>query len=479
MGKEVTRRKFVQGITLSSVISALPRTARTQNSTQVLIIGAGLSGLSAALILEEQGVNVQVIEARNEAGGRLKSLRNVPGIAELGGKAFGKGYARLIDTADKLDVPYAEIPKSPLRQLELALGNHIISPKEWPDHPQNVLPTESKQLMPWSYFMRFMMQHMGITQPGDWIDPTFAHLDISFDAWMLKKGAPSDVIDLCCNMNWDYNNSTHDVSALVVMFEMLWGQQVFRANGKMQSFSFEHGNQSLPFAMEAALNQDIHYKKEVVSIDMIDGKADIRCRDGSRYSADHVISSVPIPILRHISVTPGFTGVQRKAIATLPRRMVTHVHLVPKKPFWEKDGWKPAMKIGNAPINFVWPYYTSKNPDHIEHLLASITGQAAARANQMDHDSVKAMVIETIETIRPAAKGMLDVVSIKSWFQDPFTGGDWSSFGPGQVMPFAGPMHAANKRLHLCGDGTALSARGMEGAMESAERVAVEVLDRL
>jgi len=68
---------------------------RARNPSQVLVIGAGLSGLNAALLLEEQGVDVQVIEGRGRVGGRIKTLDDIPGNPEAGGFNFGGGYARL------------------------------------------------------------------------------------------------------------------------------------------------------------------------------------------------------------------------------------------------------------------------------------------------------------------------------------------------------------------------------------------------
>ena len=43
-------------------------------------------------------------------------------------------------------------------------------------------------------------------QSSAWLDPQFAHLDIAFDDWMLGEGATPEVIDLCCNHKWDFNN---------------------------------------------------------------------------------------------------------------------------------------------------------------------------------------------------------------------------------------------------------------------------------
>jgi monoamine oxidase len=84
--------------------------------------------------------------------------------------------------------------------------------------------------------------------------------------------------------------------------------------------------------------------------------------------------------------------------------------------------------------------------------------------------------VSSIENLRPAAKGKLDVAGYKSWNRDPFSAGDWAVFGPGQVSRFAGAMAAPHGRIHFCGEHTALANRGMEAAMESGERAAIEVL---
>jgi len=62
---------------------------------------------------------------------------------------------------------------------------------------------------------------------------------------------------------------------------------------------------------------------------------------------------------------------------------------------------------------------------------------------------------------------------------DPFSGGDWVVWRPGQVSQFLRPLGEPAGRLHFCGEHTALSNRGLEGAMESGERAALEVLEQI
>ena len=89
------------------------------------------------------------------------------------------------------------------------------------------------------------------------------------------------------------------------------------------------------------------------------------------------------------------------------------------------------------------------------------------------------MVVAEIERLRPAARGALEVAAVHSWEQDPFAGGTWSIFRPGEVAGTAAAMASPHDRMFFCGEHTAIAARGMEAAFESAERASLEVLQRL
>jgi monoamine oxidase len=63
-----------------------------------------------------------------------------------------------------------------------------------------------------------------------------------------------------------------------------------------------------------------------------------------------------------------------------------------------------------------------------------------------------------------------------SWGADPYAGGAWAYFRPGDVTRYAAVLANPHGRLQFCGEHLALQSRGMEGAMESAEEAVAAIL---
>ena len=144
----ISRRKFIQSTAAVSLAFATPKMAWGQTSADVIIIGAGMSGLSAALVLQDQGLDVLVLEGKNRVGGRVYSIDNVPDNPEGGANAivgprplaaarrFG---VELIDRSNRPPIGGGRL---------LVLNGKRISPSEWPDSPQNPFPSDSREKLP-------------------------------------------------------------------------------------------------------------------------------------------------------------------------------------------------------------------------------------------------------------------------------------------------------------------------------------------
>jgi monoamine oxidase len=477
----LNRRTVLKAIGVASLAAAAPRYVRARNKSDVLVIGAGLSGLAAALLLEEAGLDVRVIEGRNRIGGRVLSYRNIPGNPEAGGTAFGPGYARLVNMANTLDVELIDItPITPyFFKRELVLDNEFISAGAWPNHALNPFPEAAREMMPWMYLPMLLGRANPLKSTEAWLAPENAHLDISLHDYLRQLGQSDETIDIAYNTNPSWGSSSHDVSALMPLFAYAFTamQRQLAAGGKIMGYTARGGNQAIPEAMAGALKNEVRLNQAVTGLRTTATGAEVHCADGTVYKADRVICSIPCSVLRRVRFDPLLTGTQAEAVNTLDSQVINQLHIVAKKPFWNDDGINPNM-FTNSLCGMVVAEHKGERPEDVTSLTAWIRGHQAAWMDQTDEREAVAAVIADIERLRPAARGQLDVVEYKSWYRDPFSAGDWAVWKPGQVSAFATQVAQPHGRIHFCGEHTAVANRGMEGAMESGERVALEVMEQ-
>jgi monoamine oxidase len=474
------RRAILQALGATAALGAMPRRLHAQNKSEVVLIGAGLAGLNAALLLEEAGVDVRIIEGRDRVGGRVLSHRNVPGNPESGGTSFGPGYARLVSAARNYGVGLVDItPTIPFFfKRELALGGAIIPASAWPTHPRNPFPADARETMPWMFLPPFVAKNNPLKSVEDWLSPRSAKLDISLHQWLTEKGLSERIIDLTYNTSPSHGNTAHDVSALMVLFAAMFQDLQRQLSGKTAGYTAKGGNLAIPEAMAAALKTEVQFGKDVTGIRTAEDGTEVQCADGTVYKADYVICSVPFSVLRRVQIDPIVTGPQGLAIRTLQSQAITQLHIVPKTRFWEKDGLNPNMFTDGLP-GMVLAEHKGEKPEDITSLTVWVRGHQAIRLDELEQKAATSAVVKSIEKLRPAARGQLEVRAFKSWSRDPFSGGDWAVWQPGQVNAFASAVAQPHGRIYFCGEHTAQANRGMEGAMESGERAAVEVLQYL
>ena len=448
---------------------------------QALVIGAGFAGLAAALRLEHHGVDVRVLEAQAQVGGRIRSIRRGDGVEEAGGATIGGGYRRVVDAAERYGV--ALIDATPMlrffREQELVLGGEVIRQSEWPSHPGNAFPDDDKTFMPWTYGRVLTARHNPLDSLDAWHSPEAANYDISMFDWLTGIGLGRNAIALAHGLNPSYGRDADDVSALTML-----GRAAFSLAQRKQTpvgvvgYTARNGVQRIPEAMAAALYHEVLLNTVVVGIDDDGGKAEVRCADGSVYRTEQVVCSLPFSVLRSVDIAPPLEGLQAEAVAALPSQPMTQLYFSSATNFWESDGYSPSMYTDGV-AGMVAAARRGENPQEVTGLTAWAMGRNAQRLDALSADNAAALVIEEIEAVRPAARGQLTFVGRQSWGTSPHARGGWAYFRPGQICRFGATMGDTHGRIHFCGEHLARANRGMEGAMESGERAAAQVLAAL
>lgn len=231
--------------------------------------------------------------------------------------------------------------------------------------------------------------------------------------------------------------------------------------------------------MAKHLKAEIQFNSKVVGIRHEEGHAEVHLDDGTILKAPQVIVTIPFSALRLIDIDAPITAKQSQAINTLQYTNVTHLHFVPKRKFWEEDGMMPSMWTDGPPARFMSLRNNPNNPDEVTSFIAFANDRVANHLDRLGPDASAKYILDYLAQVRPSTKGALEFVKYWSWQLDPFSGGAYASWGPGQSTGFGKGMAEAAGRIHFAGEHTSVVTRGMEAAMESGERVAFEVADTL
>jgi len=505
----LTRREFVA----SSVALATTATATTASvayaalaeKVDVIVIGAGLSGLETALTLEENGLRVRIIEGRDRVGGRLYTLFDLPGYPEAGGNSIANAYGRCIAAAARSGVEVVNMaPRlyATRAASEIFLGGERIDPRAWSSHRRNPFAGDFRGLLPSAWADAMFERHLPFKDLENWYEPKHAEHDISVHTFLTRHGATNEMIDLGFNTNIAYGTTAYDASLLQQAFADYW-QKVNRSavaafsrtgvanisgagaqGGSVAAVAappglligaFQGGNRRLPMAMARRVRGDIVLNRAVVAIDATPGEVSVTCADGSVHRAKAVVCSMPFSTLRNVAINPLPDSAQHKAIHTLGYIPITQFHVVPKRPFWESDGLSAGMWT-DGPLGLVLPQRFGSRDDEITSLTVWCRGLNGLQMDRFGIEAGKERILAEFARLRPASKDQLEIAAVHSWTQDPMAGGAWATFNPGQITALRASMAKPHRNLFFCGEHTSVGSRGMEGALESAERVSLEVL---
>lgn len=479
----VDRRGFTLGLAGAGMAAMMPALAQAAvkspaKGLDVIVLGAGVSGLNAAWLLEQQGLKVTVMEGRQRVGGRVMTLLDQPGYPEMGFNSMAEGYGRGIDAATRAGVELVEVgARYRLAPPPALYINGLpLTREEWARHPANPFPDAMKSMMPAEVVATLVARNNPLKEWTQWAEPGSKALDVPLYDFLKAQGLSDQAIRLANDTSPYYGTNAYDVSALMLEFNDGFVKAQMAAG--MKSLAVKGGNLHLPMAMARLLKGDVLLGKEVVAIETTATNATVTCRDGTMMTAGRVVCSLPFSTLRRVRIMPGLSGLQARSVTTMPYQPLSIGFLTATAPFWEEDKLSPAMWT-DGPVGVVTPQRFGATPEEITGFTVQARGAMAHYWDALARDGKEAalaFMIAEIEAMRPAAKGKLRGAAYFSWMAEPFNLGDWAYFSPGQVAGVMGEIAKPAGRLHFCGEHTAMGARGLEAAFESSERVAIEVL---
>ncbi|MCL4776522.1 MAG: FAD-dependent oxidoreductase [Gammaproteobacteria bacterium] len=472
----MSRRRLLAGSLAAPFAALMPRQSWTANAVDVVVVGAGLSGLYAASVLEAAGLNVTVIEGRQRVGGRVCTLDDVPGHPEAGGQTIGPKYGRVRFVAQrhglKLNTGYYETGMEGLEQL-LHIRGRRYTLGQWKNAPENPFADAYKGVHPDLLFWR-LLGDSPFADLDQWLAPNSQIIDRPVAAHFRQLGLSDEAIDLLgVNNNYGW---TLDETSLLYMHRVqtILGQSMGMPGG---AATIAGGNSRLPEAMAASVRGPVVRGKVVTRIDHSGPLAEISCADGSSYRGRYVIVSVPLPALKRIAFVPALPTKHLEAAAAVPYGPVVQAHFSVQKPFWTAHGFAPALWT-DSPIERIFAADPAGTGE-ISNLVAFVNGKGTERLSALRGRQKDEFFIEGMSRVLPESKGSIRFERTFSWQESELSGGSFAVWAPGQVARYAAAVAQPTGPIHFAGEHTARWMSGMEGAMESGERAASEVLDRV
>ncbi len=480
----ISRRGVNIALASSLIGSAFGRPARAADSADVIVIGAGLAGLNSALILEEQGLSVIVLEAADYVGGRTRTFDLPVGPTNAGGQTVGPYYGRLRDLISRLKVPL--VPVSPGGKMGNYINGALISSADWPGSKANRTVGPERSVQPGALEFFYLSRNNPLPDPAKWTDAEFAKYDVPLTNYLRAQGASDEAIRLV-----DVSINAFDLSscsALAYLRDIRTLQVGVADKGSSTRSTYDagggegvayheiaRGTQRLPEAMANALKDEVRLNQAVASIDMTGSGVEVKTLSGLRFRGKYAVAAVPFSALRNVDVYPNFAGAQLDAVRNSAHGNTVRVFMEYSSRFWENDIGEAGLFTDTA-LERVFAHTNESGEVYV--LDCWVNGNAAYRLDQMPTAVVGDFVVDQLRRIRPSTKGRLKVLKVHSWAKHSASGCCRHVFNVGQVGAWADVMATPHHRLHLAGEQTRSLDSGMEAAASTGERAALEILAR-
>ena len=443
----------------------------------VLVVGAGLAGLSAARAVRAAGASAVVLEARDRVGGRTLN-HDIGGgqVVEVGGQWVGPTQDRLYELARELGVETFPTYDR---------GEHLIEWRGRRVRYTGAIPRINPAVLADVGQAQFRLDRMARQVPLEepWRAPKAAAWDSqTFATWLARNvasPAARTLFEIGVEAVWAQEPA--DLSLLHVLFytHSAGGfDALIGTEGGAQQDRFVGGSQVLSLRMAEALGNDVVLGAPVRAISH--GENGVRVRaDGADAGGRRAVVAIPPTLAGRIAYDPPLPGHRDQLTQRVAQGRVAKCMAIYDEPFWRASGLTGQATSDAGPVRVT---FDNSPPDGAPGvLLGFLEGRHARRAVRMTPADRRRMVVDCFARLFGPRAARPDGYVERLWAEEEWTRGCYGgAMPPGAWTEFGDALRAPIGPLHWAGAETASVWSGyMDGAVRSGERAAAEALAAL
>ena len=477
---QLTRRKFIKKAGLTTSLFSfypLPFSSIFSNSTddkRIIVIGAGLAGLSCAYELDQAGFNVILIEARSRPGGRVNTYRE-----PFSDNLYSEMGAEYVDSSDTYIHEYCkkfDLKVLPAKQYDGVYVKGQTSTIEGLRSGRDLLPF--KGTLEGKLFgqeVQYIQKWIDLVKQKGISSPEVQALDkISVEDILKEGGAPKDIIDL-----YTYANATEQTavpSKMSALYMVLSNTRTSNFSENTVEGRIFGGNDQLPKTFAKKLGTKIMYNRPLQRLDYDSNGITATVKENERLvqiPAKKCVLAIPASILKNIDINPGFSIEKINCINNQQYGHAMKIAMQYRQRFWDNKNSIGQRVFTDTPLRRVY-HFSIDQPGPRGILLSFTSGEDAIKLGRLDKNERLNIAQNTCRDIWPEAPNFWEKGVVKYWNEDPWVKASYSFAGIGQ-KGFREILAKPEGPVFFAGEHTAIQRASMNGAIESGMRVTEEL----
>jgi monoamine oxidase len=475
-----SRRKILAGaagIGLAAGSGALTACAPHDDvgTADVIVVGAGLSGLCSARELVRHGKDILVLEARDRVGGRMVRKSVIEGgWIDLGGQWIGPTQANILSLSESLGIKHFDFYATGRTVVDYG---GAVSTIDGSFPPTNAVPSLSSADVAEANRVRALFRSLAETVNVErpWLTPDSPALDAQTVTSWGATATRSEFARFCVNYRL-LNQEGADPGATSMLFA-LSSYASAPEDDQPEQWLFDGAAGQIPERLADELGDRIHLKRPVFRIEQDARGVTVTTSDGD-YRADFVIVAVPPYLAGAINYSPPLPGRRIQFTQRAPMGSVIKYASVYPSAWWRAKGLSGSAASDRTVVATA----DSSPPGGTPGILSGfVVGSAAIRLLDQSDDARKQIVLSDLTAyFGDEATHPVQFIEM-NWPGEKWTGGAYNAvLAPNTLTTYGPAISEPVGRIQWAGTEISPKWTGyFEGAIQAGYAAAHAVLGSL